>query len=185
MMYSSFLVVIGSVFLLTTLITLSSPKKRAQIFGRLYDRRGRTIISLTPPRSLSPKRQGLPPNEVSNYRDVFPPSRRQALAQCHLNGPGASGSELSNIVQSLEALPDKIDTSTVDPKRFTTATGFTVEDINRLGDFPDYAALSGVPLPETYKNFDITKAQPRPFRPLRWAYHQTMCKVGTLCLCIC
>jgi hypothetical protein len=49
-------------------------------------------------------------------------------------------------------------------------------EIAEYGDFPDYASLSGVPLPSEYKGFDITKALPRPYRPFRWVYHQTMCK---------
>jgi hypothetical protein len=57
-----------------------------------------------------------------------------------------------------------------------TPCDFTVEDIEALGDFPDYATLSGIPLPEPYHDFDIKKAKPRPYRPFRWAYHQTMCK---------
>ncbi|KAF3479701.1 uncharacterized protein GIQ15_06677 [Arthroderma uncinatum] len=55
-----------------------------------------------------------------------------------------------------------------------TPTGFSTEDIKALGDFPDYATLSGVPLPEPYPEFDIAKAIPRPYRPFRWNYHQTM-----------
>ncbi|KAG2421797.1 hypothetical protein HFD88_005773 [Aspergillus terreus] len=47
-------------------------------------------------------------------------------------------------------------------------------DIKSLGKFPDYAALSGVPLPRSYLEFDINKALPRPYGPFRWAYHQTM-----------
>ncbi|EIW85389.1 hypothetical protein CONPUDRAFT_150201 [Coniophora puteana RWD-64-598 SS2] len=39
---------------------------------------------------------------------------------------------------------------------------------------PDYAKLSGVPLPKPLPNFDYTKAKPRPYRPFRWEYHQTM-----------
>jgi len=30
-------------------------------------------------------------------------------------------------------------------------------------------------LPEPYGGFDPAKALPRPYRPFRWAYHQTMC----------
>lgn len=56
-----------------------------------------------------------------------------------------------------------------------TPTGFSIDEIKALGDFPDYAELSGVPLPEPYFEFDIDKALPRPYRPFRWAYHQTMC----------
>jgi hypothetical protein len=56
-------------------------------------------------------------------------------------------------------------------------TGYTLEGIYRLGDFPDYAILSGVPLPNVYQNFNINTALPRPYRPFRWAYHQTMDKM--------
>lgn len=51
----------------------------------------------------------------------------------------------------------------------------TDDEIAAYGRFPDYAALSGVPLPTAYPKFDIIKALPRPYRPFRWAYHQTMC----------
>jgi hypothetical protein len=57
-----------------------------------------------------------------------------------------------------------------------TPCGFSVDEIKALGDFPDYAKLSGIPLPEPYPNFDISNALPRPYRPFRWAYHQTMCR---------
>jgi hypothetical protein len=56
-----------------------------------------------------------------------------------------------------------------------TPCGFSIDDIKALGDFTDYAKLSGVPLPEPYTTFEINKALPRPYRPFRWAYHQTMC----------
>lgn len=54
-------------------------------------------------------------------------------------------------------------------------TNRSKEEIDSYGDFPDYAALSGVPLPRPYPEFDIAKALPRPYRPFRWVYHQTMC----------
>jgi hypothetical protein len=43
-------------------------------------------------------------------------------------------------------------------------------------DFTDYFALTGVPPPKPLPDFDIDKALPRPYRPFRWKYHQTMCK---------
>lgn len=61
------------------------------------------------------------------------------------------------------------------PRNYTP-TGISAEEIQALGDFPDYAKLSGVPLPQTYPEFDVNRAMPRPYRPFRWAYHQTMCK---------
>ncbi|KAI4860117.1 hypothetical protein F4820DRAFT_437824 [Hypoxylon rubiginosum] len=53
-------------------------------------------------------------------------------------------------------------------------SGFSVREIRALGDFPDYSALSEVPPPRSYPEFDIDRAKPRPYRPFRWAYHQTM-----------
>ncbi|KAF9072984.1 hypothetical protein BDP27DRAFT_1360728 [Rhodocollybia butyracea] len=38
----------------------------------------------------------------------------------------------------------------------------------------DYFKLSGVPPPTPLPNFDVDKAKPRPYRPFRWSYHQTM-----------
>lgn len=65
----------------------------------------------------------------------------------------------------------------VDGSKYTP-TGFSAAEIRALGDFPNYAELSGVPLPEPYHQFDLAKARPRPYRPFRWAYHQTMCAFG-------
>ena len=56
-------------------------------------------------------------------------------------------------------------------------TGFrpkTKAERNQLGLYPDYAELSGVPWPEAYVDFDPQRALPRPYRPFRWPYHQTM-----------
>ena len=50
----------------------------------------------------------------------------------------------------------------------------TKAERNKLGLYPDYAALSGVPWPEPYVDFDPQRALPRPYRPFRWPYHQIM-----------
>lgn len=63
-------------------------------------------------------------------------------------------------------------TSTSSPLPITTRTP---AEIAAFGRFPDYAALSGVPLPCPYHNFNIATACARPYRPFRWPYHQTMC----------
>ncbi|RMD43609.1 hypothetical protein DV735_g1550, partial [Chaetothyriales sp. CBS 134920] len=60
-----------------------------------------------------------------------------------------------------------------DPSKYV-ASGFSVAEIKSLGDFPDYPTLSGVPPPAEYREFDIDKALPRPYRPFRWPFHQTM-----------
>lgn len=94
------------------------------------------------------------PNSNISLASVFPPSRRFIL-QGPLNTPDAN-EKCSDWSQY-------------------TPTGFATADIKKLGRFPDYAALSGVPLPRSYLEFDINKALPRPYRPFRWTYHQTMC----------
>jgi hypothetical protein len=38
----------------------------------------------------------------------------------------------------------------------------------------DFFALTGVVPPNPLPDFDVRAAKPRPYRPLRWAYHQTM-----------
>jgi hypothetical protein len=43
-------------------------------------------------------------------------------------------------------------------------------------DLTDYFALTGVLPPKPLLDFDIDKALPRPYRPFRWKYHQTMCE---------
>ena len=59
-----------------------------------------------------------------------------------------------------------------------TPTGFIVDEVRSLvGSMSDYAKLSGVPLPEpVWDGWTIENAKPRPYRPLRWKYAQTMCK---------
>lgn len=109
----------------------------------------------------------------------FPPSRREALLlavdadasryKLVLRGPNPSATVLqtsqlpSTRIQDLEK-----------PGQYTP-TGFSTTDIKALGRFPDYAVLSGVPYPKPCPDFDIQTACFRPFRPFRWAYHQTMC----------
>lgn len=178
------LIALGALFFVSVGVVLAlDSKQREVVLKRFEIRRRRATGSLTPPRSLSPEKQGSSTNKAStgpDFSDAFPPSRREALADLPsdaLKGPGKSAKELSQVPPDYsKRLPSE---NAWDPETqagHATATGFTLEEIKRLGDFPDYAALSGVPLPAECKGFDITKAKPRPFRPLRWAYHQTMCK---------
>lgn len=96
-----------------------------------------------------------------------------------LHGVGKTPKELSEVPTDYsKRLPSEAAWDLDRLGDHVTATGFSLDDINRLGDFPDYAALSGVPLPKEYRGFDISKAKPRPFRPFRWAYHQTMCTIS-------
>ncbi|KAL0474101.1 hypothetical protein QR685DRAFT_570065 [Neurospora intermedia] len=107
------------------------------------------------------------------YLLQFPPSRRHVLATL----PGSEKEDVQAITPEMlksQALPT-VTTPDFDKDGFYTPTGFSTQDIRKLGRFPDYAALSGVrdphPVPE---NWDITKAKFRPYRPFRWGYHQHM-----------
>lgn len=107
------------------------------------------------------------------YLLQFPPSRRHVLATL----PGFEKADIQAVAPEIlksRALPTAT-TPDFDKDGLYTPTGFSTQDIKKLGRFPDYAALSGVrdpnPVPE---NWDITKAKFRPYRPFRWGYHQHM-----------
>ncbi|GLA22687.1 hypothetical protein M752DRAFT_56366 [Aspergillus phoenicis ATCC 13157] len=104
------------------------------------------------------------------YVNVFPPQRRHLLdsSKIAISCENVNEEEIAKY-----PLPMTANYETCTDKRYTP-TGFSVAEVKALGDFPDYAELSGVPLPEPYYEFDIDKALPRPYRPFRWSYHQTM-----------
>jgi len=138
----------------------------------------RASTSKTPPRSISPSKKqagaAVPQSSPANPVDVLPPQRRHVLATLGVSCRKEIGEE--DVRRKI--LPMTADYKAMyqdgDEDRYTP-TGFSVADIRALGDFPDYAALSGVPLPVAYRDFDIAKALSRPYRPFRWNYHQTMC----------
>jgi hypothetical protein len=148
---------------------LSQKGKRDIVLDRLHISRRRVSGAKTPPRSLSPSKKQVQGLAEPNYVDTFPPSRRPALAALDVL-PSDEGPDWSNNMVSMEASYLDAEDSMYMP------CGFSVKEIKALGDFPDYSTLSGVPLPKPYTNFDIDKALPRPYRPFRWAYHQTMCR---------
>ncbi|KAL2822196.1 hypothetical protein BDW59DRAFT_163956 [Aspergillus cavernicola] len=136
-------------------------------FQRIRSRR--TSTSQTPPRSISPEKKPLGiPKTPASHADILPPQRRHVLATL-----GMSYNDIDEEEVRRKMLPMATDYRACQEERYTP-TGFSVADVKALGDFPDYAALSGVPLPGAYPEFDIEKALPRPYRPFRWAYHQTM-----------
>ncbi|KAF2723955.1 hypothetical protein K431DRAFT_263851 [Polychaeton citri CBS 116435] len=170
----------GALLVVVILVYLGvDVKQRNAVLRRFRVQKRRTTGSLTPPRSLSPEKKSQPPRTTSStvdYGDVFPPHRREALASLPnsaMKGPGKTPKELSQIPPDYSKPAPSEEPADVDDD-YVTATGFTVGEIKRLGDFPDYETLSGVPLPRPYREFDIDKAKPRPYRPFRWAYHQTM-----------
>lgn len=173
-----FLALIGAVFALSSAIYFTfNLEKRKIVLERLQLARRKTNGALTPSRSISTG-QDAKARQPGND-ELFPPHRREALSELSqdaMKGPGRSAKELSQVPPDYNKLtPDKAVCNTDDFLDHTTATGFTVEEIQRLGHFPDYAKLSGIPLPNEYKEFDIKKAMPRPYRPYRWPYFQTMC----------
>ncbi|CRL25688.1 Protein of unknown function DUF3445 [Penicillium camemberti] len=126
----------------------------------------------TPPRSFSPeKKAATSPTAPSSYDNVLPPQRRHTLAD--LNCDAAPERDVHEDEVRRHILPMSADYRTSPGDKYTPM-GFSVAEIKGLGDFPDYATLSGVPLPSPYPEFNIEKALPRPYRPFRWAYHQTM-----------
>ena len=121
------------------------------------------------------------PTEPS-YVDVFPPSQRGTLDKIVPNLPEAQkqamgGDDLSfdEAVSKRALLGLNENYETAAPNKYCFS-GFSMAEIRALGDFPDYAELSGVPAPAPYREFNIETALPRPYRPFRWSYHQTMCK---------
>ncbi|PSN73908.1 hypothetical protein BS50DRAFT_3705 [Corynespora cassiicola Philippines] len=177
-MVGPILVLLGAAFLVSTVFLLVSKQGRRHVFlNRLQLHRRRTSGSNTPPRSLSPDKKQLDDPSAPDYTETYPPSRRFTLAEI----PGLAA-KLSKTKEQLAASPPESrkawlpwTASYLEAKtpQFTPCE-FSTEEIKALGDFPDYATLSGVPLPRPYREFDIKKALPRPYRPLRWAYHQTM-----------
>lgn len=154
-------------------ITFNQSRRR-KVWRGISLRSRNTLAAGTPPRSVSPdKKPVIGSASQVNYVDVLPPQRRQALAA--LPEGSAQVKEIDEAGVRQLILPMKMDYRNCQEQRYTP-TGFSTEEIKKLGDFPDYAALSGVPLPQPYHKFVIDKALPRPYRPFRWTYHQTMCK---------
>lgn len=166
--------VLGIAFITATAfciaLALSSNKT---LLSRMSLRSRKDSTAKTPPRSISPdKKQANSANSPTSYNHALPPSRREALLQ--QKGAVIRWKEVDESEMRQNILPMTRDYRT-SPGNLYTPTGFSVDDVRALGDFPDYATLSGVPLPQPYPEHDIEKALPRPYRPFRWSYHQTMC----------
>jgi len=174
-----FLLILWLVFVATSVgYALSRSERCSKFLGHLRQSRRRASEANTPPRELSPNSK-VDPFETADYRDTLPPSRRFALKAA---APDIFPELDEMSEEQLEsegrkrAIPLDVPFDQLHPKALSP-TGISVEEIKALGDFPDYAQLSGVPLPQPYKEFEISKALPRPYRPIRWTYHQTMCKL--------
>ena len=148
-------------------------------------RRRRSSTSDTPPRSLTPeKRISDNTSPTQNYRDTFPPSPRGNLPIWTKSWKSIWATlkqfEVDEDYQKYlqeNLIPWETDYRKCDSSMYTPMA-ISIGEVKALGDFPDYSKLSGVPLPEAYKEFEIEKAIARPYRPFRWAYHQTMCRAS-------
>ncbi|PBP18497.1 hypothetical protein BUE80_DR010590 [Diplocarpon rosae] len=170
---------LSALFLLSSVIVLAvSKRKREALLGRLHFHRKRISGASTPPRSISPNREASI-RSGPDYSTILPPSRRSVLPELARTLSPVSSKILLSPDPSVDfivmnALPTAQSYSLDDQVPRYTPTGFSTAEIKAIGDFPAYDILSGVPLPHPYRDFDIAKALPRPYRPLRWKYHQTM-----------
>ncbi|KIX92903.1 uncharacterized protein Z520_11379 [Fonsecaea multimorphosa CBS 102226] len=162
-----------------TYLSLSQRQKEV-VYRRLTLRGRRSSSADTPPRSLSPEKKepNNSPPKSSEYVNTFPPLTRENLVEAAASLPEDRRAALQSVTFDEKNWTKSIlgfgeDFRKADSNKYVY-TGYKVEEIRALGDFPDYAALSGVPLPKPYHEHDINKALPRPYRPFRWAYHQTM-----------
>lgn len=143
------------------------------ILSRLSLRGRKNSSARTPPRSISPeKKNANSASSPTSYTHTLPPQRRETLLQLKEITFRWKEIDEDSVRQNILPMTANYLNS---PGDLYTPTGFSVDEVKALGDFPDYATLSGVPLPSPYKEHDIAKAKPRPYRPFRWAYHQTMC----------
>lgn len=170
------LLTLGAVFVLSSIILfILQNERRDIIIERFRLKRRRDSGSRTPPRSLSPEKKRTQSTSAPNYSTTFPPSRRSALVKTDLPSKPVEAVAASHADWTKRILPITASYLEASDDAYTPCE-FSIAEIKALGDFPDYATLSGVPLPQPYHDFDIKKALPRPYRPFRWAYHQTMCR---------
>lgn len=162
----AFILPLGSFSLIYLAFFLRNPSHRMRLLSRfgLQQRNDQSSrdSKATKSHNASDKKEQPTTTSPSTYKDVLPPSRNFKTTT----------TPIDPIFIPLGAQWDKL------TGKESTPTGFTVDEAKELvGSMPDYAKLSGVPLPEpVWDGFTIEKAQPRPYRPLRWSYHQTMCE---------
>lgn len=172
--------------LLTATAFAYTQSRHKSFFSSLRSQHRRASTSATPPRSLTPSKKSAekPPkltSKIPSYYDALPPSRRFTLPQVAQKIPPRFGAVLTSASPSIEhmeknklPMTQSFTLGFESPKY--TPMGFSTQELNAIGDFPPYDILAGVPLPQPYDGFNPEKALPRPYRPVRWQYHQTMCK---------
>lgn len=173
------ILILGAVLALISASYLVTNKgARNLLLERITSPRRKVSSAGSPPPSLNEKKG---PDLWASYPESLPPIRREALLKVAESLPPEKREVVGRDVTENDVLASQLplteDYRTSEGNKYTP-TGFSVDEIKALGDFPDYAELSGVPPPEVYSNFNLEKAIPRPYRPFRWSYHQTMCKLS-------
>ncbi|KAL8967648.1 MAG: hypothetical protein Q9183_002818, partial [Haloplaca sp. 2 TL-2023] len=181
----------AAIGLLLTVVSviLMKPAQRKLVYNRLLSvsplslGKGRASSKTSSSSPMTPEKK-VPNNAPppAEFKDIFPAWRRDSLWVAARSSPLARKDELhgatDGFVDTLfkdNLIPFTANYKTcASPHTTYTPLGISLAEVAALGDFPDYAELSGVPLPEPYKEFKIESALPRPYRPFRWAYHQTM-----------
>ena len=123
-----------------------------------------------------------PPENIAlkSHKDVLPPSVRHNLpnvvaALSKAQRPILKDGPIDEATIRKNLIPFTSDYRNCGTAVYTP-TGISTAEVKALGEFPNYTALSEIPLPTPYEEFQIAKALPRPYRPFRWAYHQNMCE---------
>jgi hypothetical protein len=155
-------------------LTLSAQQRRA-IWDHLRPADA-SFRNLEAPRSPLLDRKALLPIR-GEYAALLPPSQRHLLDKLRSSPEGQATSPQEASVgeddfrQNLVGFEENY--RECDPNKFLPS-GLRVREIDEIGDFPDFELLTGVPHPRPCHDFDIDKALPRPYRPFRWPYYQTM-----------
>ena len=118
---------------------------------------------------------------ATEYATSFPPSQRHVLPSIVSTLSSSQQQAFGDLSFDKEHFRESLlgweeNYQSCDGSKYV-ASGFSVAEIEDLGNFPDYSKLSKIPHPQPYENFDIDRALPRPYRPFRWPYHQTMCEL--------
>lgn len=137
----------------------------------------------TPLRSMSPTADGKKSEETtvatSAYQSPIP-------TDMPTPPPSPRGRRKPSMTALKTNIPPSRRGSLASPATSAVGTGeqpvinLSRKEIEAYGDFPDYAMLSGVRLPDPYPEFNIETALARPYRPFRWSYHQTMGMLSTV-----
>jgi hypothetical protein len=176
---SQWMLGLGAIFLLWSLLALTR-WQRVSVLDRFRFPRRRASGASTPPRSISPDASEKKSGPLGlDFVETFPPSLRSTIPQLAKLASANNKKILLSSNPSPEslakdALPMNVSYMETRSTKYTP-TGFSTDEIKALGDFPAYDILTGVPNPAPYKAFNHLTALARPYRPLRWNYHQTMC----------